>query len=215
MNLKSLVHRELGEGLTDEELAMAADVSGETITSILSNKLPDDRGIWEKFARYFRMEVDFLRTGESAHPAPTVERPRSDRHSAAGHLRTIPFLNWSRMESMLISKETSGNMLADAMVETTDISGARTFAVKVPDDSMAPLFNKQEMIFVNPDLKWKEGDYVLVRHLGKGTPETLLRQIKPIGSQYILHPLNPKYKHLLLRNTDDVVGKVVRLRKTL
>lgn len=214
MNLKSLIHRELGEGLTEKELAIAADVSGEAIASILSGKLPHNPGIWEKLARYFRMEVDFLRTGESAHPSTTVELTRNDHHPPAGHLRMIPFLTWRRMEQMATTKEVPGNILADAMIETTDISGTRTFAVKVPDDSMSPLFGKEEMIFVNPDLKWKPGDYVLVRH-PDGHPETLLRQIKPIESQYMLHPLNRKYKHLLLRNTDKVVGKVVRLTKNL
>ena len=215
MNLKSLIHRELGEGLTEEELASAADVSSEAIGSILSGKLPHEAGILEKFARYFRMEVDFLRIGESSHTRMAGELPGNTHHSPAGHLRMIPFLTWRRMESMITSKEAPGNILADAMVEATDISGTRTFAVKVPDDAMTPLFSREEMIFVNPDLEWKAEDYVLVRR-SDGHPATLLlRQIKPIGSQFMLHPLNRTYKHLLLRNTDEVVGKVVRMRKNL
>ncbi len=59
MNLKGLVHRELGEGLTEEELASAVGVSVRTITNILVAKLPQDPVILEQFARYFRMDADF------------------------------------------------------------------------------------------------------------------------------------------------------------
>ena len=46
MNLEGLVHRELGEGLTEEELASAVEVSVQTIVNILADKLPHDRAIW-------------------------------------------------------------------------------------------------------------------------------------------------------------------------
>ena len=43
MDLKGLVHRELGEGLTEEELASTVGVSVETIANILADELPQDR----------------------------------------------------------------------------------------------------------------------------------------------------------------------------
>ena len=67
MDLKGLIHRELGEGLTEKELATAVGVSLQTIEDILSHKAPEDPAIWEKFATHFRMDVDFLQTGESRH----------------------------------------------------------------------------------------------------------------------------------------------------
>ena len=48
MNLKGLVHREVGEGLTEQELASSVGVPLPTIVNILAGKLPDDRAIWEK-----------------------------------------------------------------------------------------------------------------------------------------------------------------------
>lgn len=41
------------------------------------------------------------------------------------------------------------------------------------------------------------------------------RQVKHIGSQYMPHPLNWKYKDIPMTKQDKVWGKVVRLRKTL
>ena len=215
MNLKGLVHRELGEGMTEKELASAAQVPLRTLVNILAGKDPKDPVIWEQFARYFRVDVDFLRTGESAHARRMVELPGSASHSAAGHMRKIPLLTWQQMGQMTTSKDLPGVIHAEAMVETTDVSGTRTVALKVQDDSMEPLFSEGEMIFVNPDLEWKPGDYVIA-HRPDGHLETMiLRQVKPIGSQCMLHPLNRKYDDLPVTKQGEVWGKVVRLRKNL
>ena len=215
MNLKGLVHRELGEGLTEAELASAVEVSVRTIANILAGKLPQDRAIWNRFARYFRMDVDFLRTGESAYPRTTVELPGSTRHSAAGHIRKIPLLHWNHMGQLVTSTPPPGVLQADALVEATDVAGARTVAVKVPNDSMEPLFSEGEMIFVNPDIAWKPGDYVIAKSPNGYPDAILLRQVKSIGSQCMLHPLNRKYEDLPVAKQDEVWGKVVRLRKNL
>ena len=104
---------------------------------------------------------------------------------------------------------------AEALVEATDVSGTRTFALKVQDDSMEPLFSEGEMIFVNPDLEWKPGDYVIANTRDGDSETLLLRQVKRIGSHSMLHPLNRKYDDLPVTSRDAVWGKVVRLRKNL
>jgi plasmid maintenance system antidote protein VapI len=45
VNLKGLIHRELGEGLTEEELASAVGVSVRTIANILVDELPHDPAV--------------------------------------------------------------------------------------------------------------------------------------------------------------------------
>ena len=63
MNLKSLVLPELCEGLTEEGLASEVGVSVRTIADAEVGEFPQDPAIWEKFARYFRIHVDFLQYG--------------------------------------------------------------------------------------------------------------------------------------------------------
>lgn len=215
MNLKGLVHRELGEGLTEKELASAVGVPLRTLTNILTDKDPQNSAVWEKFARYFRMDVDFLRTGEAAHARTTVELPGNTRHSAAGEIRKIPLLDWHHIGQVVTTKTLPGVIRAEAVVEATDVSGTRTFALKVQDDSMEPLFSEGEMIFVNPDLEWKPGDYVIANTRDGDSETLLLRQVKRIGSHSMLHPLNRKYDDLPVTSRDAVWGKVVRLRKNL
>ncbi|HKY70995.1 MAG TPA: LexA family transcriptional regulator [Nitrospira sp.] len=215
MNLKSLVHREICEGMTEEQVASSVGVSLRTIKSILTGKDPKIRSIWENFARYFRMDVEFLRTGESRYVKRGGELSTGPSQSAAGHIRNIPLLNWHQLAPLAKLGDFPGPIHGEAVVEATDISGTRTFALKVQDESMEPLFSKGEMIFINPDLAWRPGDFVITTRYDNSIASTLLRQIKVIGNQCILHPVNRKYEDLPLTEPDFVWGKVVRLRKNL
>ena len=215
MNLKSLIHREICEGMTEEQVASSVGVSLRTLKDILTGKDPQTRATWGKFAKYFRMDVEFLRNGEWANAKRRSALSNPTSHSAAGHIRNIPLLNWHQIGQLAKRADLPGPMHAEAMVEATDISGTRTFALKVQDDSMEPLFSKGEMIFVNPDMGWKSGDFVVATRHDKSIASTLLRQIKEIENQCILHPVNWEYEDLPLTEPDLVWGKVVRLRKNL
>ena len=45
MNLKGLIHRELGEGMTEKELASAVRVPLRTLVRILAEKDPKDLAV--------------------------------------------------------------------------------------------------------------------------------------------------------------------------
>jgi SOS-response transcriptional repressor LexA len=214
VNLQSLVHRELGEGLTEEELASAVGVSSRTIANILADELPEDPAIWERFARYFRMDAEFLRTGVSPHSEGVFELTGSTHHSPVGQMRKVPLLRWHQIDQMVTSKEPPRHIHAEALLET-DVPGKRTFAVRVKDNSMQPLFGEGEIIFVNPDLP-SEPDHYVVAESEDGRPEgTLLRQLKKIGGQFVLHPLNRRYEDLPVTKRQRIWGRVMRLRKNL
>ena len=51
MNLKGLVRRELGEGISETQLASSVGVSLRTIGNILGDKHPQDPTIWGAFAK--------------------------------------------------------------------------------------------------------------------------------------------------------------------
>ena len=92
MNLKGLIHRELGEGLTEEELASAVGVSVRTIANILVDELPQDPADWETFARYFRIHADFLRSGGPPHSEGLFDLTESAHPSPLGPMRKVPLL---------------------------------------------------------------------------------------------------------------------------
>ena len=214
MNLKGLIHRELGEGLTEAELASAVGVSLRTIANILADELPQEHEIWEKFARYFRIHADFLRSGGPPHSEGLFELTESAHPSPLGPMRKVPLLRWDQIDQMVKSTEPPRVIHAEAMLET-DVPGKRTFAMQVRDSSMQPLFSEGEIIFINPDLPSEPGHYVLVES-EDGRPEgVLFRQLKEIGGQAILHPLNRRYEDLPVTKRQHIWGRVVRLRKNL
>ena len=206
MDLKSLLYRELCEGSTEQEIASSAGVSLRTITDILKGKSPTVHAIWRKLGKYFRMDVGFLRTGESTYRTT---------HSAAGLIRNIPLMSWQQIGQMASGRAVPASMHGEAVIEATDVSGSRTFALKLQDDSMEPLFHKGEMIFVNPDARWNPEDYVVVTRTGESIASTVLRQVRTNGDQRMLHPLNWEYEDIALAESDLVWGKVVRVRKNL
>jgi SOS-response transcriptional repressor LexA len=214
VNLKGLIHRELGEGLTEEELASSVGVSLRTVEHILADKIPQDPAIWDAFARYFRMDADFLRTGGLPLPEGLFELTGTAQHSPVGELRKVPLLRWDETDQLINSTELPHVIHAEAMLET-DVIGKRTFAVQVRDDSMQPFFSEGEIIFINPDLPVESGHYIVVEHEDGRPQEALLRQLKDIGGQAILHALNRRYADLPLTKQQRIWGRVIRLRKNV
>ena len=210
MNLKGLIHRELGEGLTEKELAAAVGVAPRTIDRILANKPLNDPAIWHQFAKYFRMDADFLRAGG---PRNVAGRSKKAGMAPAVPIRKVPLVSWEAIGRMAAGDGNATVLGSDAMLET-DVQGPRTFALRVKDDSMYPLFGEGEIIFVNPDLECEPGQYVVAGP--RLTPEqAVLRELRTIGDQYLLHPLNRRRKDLLLTHDHCLWGKVIRLRKNL
>lgn len=210
MNLKGLIHRELGEGLTEKELAAAVGVSPRIIDRILANKPPNDPAIWHHFAKYFRMDADFLRAGG---PRKAAGRSKKTGMAQAVPMRKVPLVSWEDVGKM-VSGEASATVLDSAAMLETDVQGPRTFALRVKDDSMYPLFGEGEVIFINPDLECEPGQYVVAGP--RLTPEqAVLRELRMIGDHYVLHPLNRRRKDLLMTDDHCLWGKVIRLRKNL
>ena len=83
MTLKGLVQKELAEGMTVIELATTIGVPLQVFADILADKDPEDPVIWEKFARYFHMDVDFLQTGKPAFSSTMLALSGTTYQSAA------------------------------------------------------------------------------------------------------------------------------------
>lgn len=105
MNLKGLVHRELGEGLTEEELASVVGVPVLTIANIPADDPSQNRAIWEYFARYFRIDLDFLQIGGPPLPERLFALTESSTPSPLGLMRKVPLLRWDQIDQMVMPDE--------------------------------------------------------------------------------------------------------------
>lgn len=207
MNLKGLVYRELGEGLTEKELAKLIEVPSREIGNILSDRLPKDPTIWKKFARYFRMDIDLLRGDRSL----SATEPHGN--GVAVPMRHVPLFTWAQAGHMMGCSHLSLMPEPEALLET-DVPGTKTFALRVKDDSMNPMFGEGEIVFINPAEKAVHGQYVFAA-FAESPASGMLRQLHLVGEHFVLHPLNRRYHDVPLTNDICIWGKVVRLRKNL
>jgi phage repressor protein C with HTH and peptisase S24 domain len=206
MDVEGLILRELSEGQSEAQVAESIGISIATLQDILAGHFPDDNETWGKLTAYFKMSEDALRFGELLQ-SPTMSPflPPHPSHEV-GRSRHVPLLSWSQL------LEDKGPDGSEETVET-DVAGDDVFAVHVPDDSMEPLFQVDKVIFVQPETGWSADQYVLVKTAEPA--QVLLRQIKILGKQIVLHALNPKYTALPLIEGDTILGKVARVRVDL
>jgi SOS-response transcriptional repressor LexA len=206
MAVERLILKELSEGQTEAQVAEAIGIPVETLQSILKGQLPDDDATWDKRKIYFKMSEDTLRFGELLQsPSVSPFLPPHPDHEVVSP-RQVPLLSWSQL---LEGKGPDGS---EEMVET-DVAGDHVFAVRVPDDSMEPLFYRDKVVFVQPGIQWEGEQYVLVKRADPA--EVLVRQIKVLGKQTVLHALSPNYADAPFTERDTILGKVARVRVDL
>ncbi|HKN87590.1 MAG TPA: S24 family peptidase [Nitrospiraceae bacterium] len=206
MALERLILKELSEGQTESQVADAIGIPVGTLRGILDGRLPDDRDTWDKLTAYFKMREDTLRFGELLQwPSVSPFLPPHPNHEVVGW-RHVPLLSWSQL---LDNKGSDGS---EEMIET-DVAGDNVFAIHVPDDSMEPLFHVDKIIFVQPGAQWNADEYVLVKRAHPR--QVLIRQIKALGTQTVLHALRHTYVDVPFTQDDTVLGKVARVRVDL
>ena len=99
----------------------------------------------------------------------------------------------------------------------TDLKGKRLFALKVKADCMEPEFRHGDIIIVDPDTAWNNGDYVVARL--NHDDEATFKQLKIYKNRIALHPLNyPVFEDLKYSKKDfdkkvTIIGKVVEKKK--
>ncbi|MGH8500569.1 MAG: LexA family protein, partial [Methylococcales bacterium] len=99
----------------------------------------------------------------------------------------------------------------------TDLKGKRLFALKVKNDCMEPEFKHGDIIIVDPDVSWENGDYVVARL--NHDDEATFKQLKIYKTRIVLHPLNYpvfddiKYPKKEFDKHVTIIGKVVEKKK--
>jgi len=120
-------------------------------------------------------------------------------------LKRVPVLSWTQAGHWreIIEQE------AEEYIET-DTKGY--FALKVKGDSMEPEFREGDIVVINPYLKQEHNDFVVVAN---EEGEATLKQLKKYGKKRILHPLNPNYEDIELKENVQyrVIGVVVEKKK--
>jgi len=232
MKISELFDRKREElGMNYKKLAEAVGVSAVYISQVLrAQRIPGDE-ILVKLSKVLGLPpglalrlAHYEKAPESARQylEPSGRGPGRDPKQAGkfdnvepwqlGPGRQVPILGWVHAGKFAPSETGDiGPLSADDYVYS-DTKGRNLFALKVENDSMEPIFHPGDIIIVNPNLKSKSGDYVIVRLKGEVTFKKLMLKDRLV----ILKPLNPKYDDIILDRKDhfEIIGKVVE-KKTI
>ncbi|GEM_PF-3287113 len=97
-----------------------------------------------------------------------------------------------------------------------DPKGKRLFALRIKDSCMEPEFRQSEIITIDPDAKWKSGDFIVLRL--NNDEEAIFKQINIHNDKTILHSLNRFYPDIKLIKKDfvkraTIIGKVIESKR--
>lgn len=182
------------KGYSLRELGNLADVNHSHISDV-------EKGSKEPTLKWMMKVVNALSIDLNELMRETGFLPPDAEPVDKKKIKSVPVLSWTQCGNWKAMGEESFDEYID-----TDANGE--FALKVRGDSMEPVFFEGDIIIINPYLKQEHGDYIVVaNHEGEAT----LKQLKKVGKNRVLHPLNSKYEDIVLNKEIQyrVIGVVV------
>ena len=195
LNLRELMKK---SGLNEAKLSRATNIPQATVHKILAGKTEDPRASTLKtLSDFFNISIDELLSGN---PIASSEK------SLAATAQSIPIISWKECihSTQLVANLTPSNW---ERWMVSEFLSKHAYALS-SKPSMAPRFPKDTILFIDPDIAPKDGDYVVV--LYSDTDEATLREFSIDGPTKLLLPLNPNGTSTKLDNKVKIVGVLVK-----
>ncbi|MBF0183709.1 MAG: LexA family transcriptional regulator [Magnetococcales bacterium] len=119
----------------------------------------------------------------------------------------LPLIAWENVGGSCNQSIESFHAKAEAWLPIAPRSSDKSFALRVPDDSMAPEFQEGEVIIVDPTLPGKHNQFVIAQLEDESV--ATFKQLTIIGSQVFLKPLNTRYPLLDVQEKIKICGVIV------
>lgn len=95
-------------------------------------------------------------------------------------------------------------------ISAAGITGPNIFGITINSDTLAPAFQNNAIVILDPDLKPMEADYVLCT-LGRANDVTpVFRQLFIDGSDYYFKPINPGFGEMKHYDQYNILGIVIK-----
>lgn len=167
--------------------------------SYISQLLSGYRNVGEKAARKLEDEggkprgwLDLPLEGVAQPKNRLEEQAEADMNVSPGpDIRgKVPLISWVQAGDFAEVVDLLHPGEAFEWIETTVQPRVHTFALRVHNDSMEPLFPAGTILIVEPELDAHAGDYVIAKN---GDEEATFKQLVRDGGDWYLKPLNPRY----------------------
>lgn len=150
----------------------------------------------EPLLDFFRVDMDSL----------LYEDMTSDAYKnkkAVGGLTYIPIV------SLEDARRERKQAKVSKIIGAAGIRGQNVFGIQINSDSLAPAFQNNSTVIVDPDLKPVEGDYVLCI-LGGADEAPVFRQIFIDGKNFYFRPINPGFGEMRHHEKYLIVGVIIK-----
>lgn len=194
-------------GINEAELARKTDIPQPTLHRILSGATQSPRGLsLAPIANFFSVTINQL-MGIDELPGVRIAGTHNSRIYG---WTPIPIISWQKAAIWNKFKKKLQQSSWKAWT-STDLSVSDTaFALLVETDAMSPTFNEGTILVVDPFIKARNRDYVIVSLVSNNT--TTFRQLLIDGDTKYLKSINADFLTLPMDTNNRLIGTLVQAR---
>lgn len=170
--------------------------TGIPITSIVRMKNGHNPNVStvEPLLDFFRIDMDTLLYKDISHSDYQEKKKMGD-------LICIPVVELKDAKNI-----KSSNVLK--FIGAAGITNKNVFGISITTNILAPAFQNNSIVIIDPDLVPQESDYVLC--CLDEDPNPVFRQIFMDGSLHFFKPINPGFGEMKLYETFTILGIVIK-----
>ncbi len=194
-------------GCNEANLARKTGIPQPTLHRILSGATKSPRGSsLAPIANFFSITINQL-IGLDELPE---DRVAGTHNSRIYGWTSIPIIAWQKVAIWNKFKQKLQQTNWKNWTSTDLSVSDSTFALLVETDAMSPTFNEDTILIIDPFVKAKNRDYVIVSSRGKN--DTTFRQLLIDGDTQYLKPINADFLTMTMDNDKYLAGTLVQAR---
>ncbi|MBF0420232.1 MAG: helix-turn-helix domain-containing protein [Magnetococcales bacterium] len=194
-------------GLTQKELADKTGISQTAVHKLECGRSASSRRS-VSIALTCGVDPIWLDTGLGEMALPGASAYGEDGKVARTYplLARIPLISWDELAKYCGESEENFKPEAKSWIPVAPKASERSFALKVPDDSMEPEFCEGEIIIIDPMMVGSHNQFLVAR---EGANRPTFKRFIDHGGQKYLKPMNNRYPMIEVKGELKVCGVVV------
>jgi|SRR5581483_5114722 len=191
---------------TQQALARESGVAQSTIGRILRGRVTPQVDNLERIAAAFKMS--FAKLVEISQEGVPPPEPTDELRALARSTR-VPLISWVQAGSFVDALDNPPLSDREEWMPRPKHSGARTFALRVRGESMEPIYQHGDIIFVDRDVVPEHGSDVVARIGDRG--EVVFKRLVLEGESErpYLKPVNPNWPTRIIEISADSAAQLV------
>lgn len=179
-----------------KELSSATGLPSATLSRLKKDGNNPTLSSIEPLVEFFRVNIDSFLYED-------MSNPNFQNKKKMGNLIHIPVYTLEDISPIL------GEAKILKFIGAAGITGKNVFGVTINSDSLAPAFQNNSILLVDPDLNPIEGDYVFC-YLGNTYEIPLVRQVFIDGNDYYFKSINPGFTDLKSYQDYRIIGVIIK-----